>query len=79
MQAEAGTEEAPAGLKAVVDDAIAACDGDLRATVRARVVTLDAYEAEVAALRKEVASLRVVISPGYVRGRLVRKEAGDDA
>ena len=79
MQEDGDSKEAPDALGAGVDDAIAACDGDLRATVRALVVTLDAYEAEVAALRKEVASLRAVISPGYVRGRLVRKEAGDDA
>lgn len=81
MQTDADIEEAPDGLEAAVDAAIAACDGDLRGAVRALVVTLDAYEAEIAALQEETASLRAVISPGYVRGRLSQRKgvSGDDA
>jgi hypothetical protein len=49
------------GLEAAVDEAIAACDGDLRATIRALIVAND-YETEVAELMKAV-------SRAYVRGR----------
>ena len=41
--------DAPAGmvaLEAAVDQAMAACDGGLRAAVRASLVTLDATEIE---------------------------------
>ncbi len=80
MQADAGKAEARDDLEAAVGDAVAACDGDPRGAVRALLVTLSVYEAELAALREETASLRAVISPGYVRGRLGRrKDAGGDA
>ena len=50
------------GLEAAVDQAIAACDGDLRATIRALIVANDYLETEVAELMKAV-------SRAYVRGR----------
>ena len=50
------------GLEAAVDDAIAACGGDLRATVRALIVANDFLETEVAELMKAV-------SHAYTRGR----------
>jgi hypothetical protein len=50
------------GLEAAVDEAIAACDGDLRATIRALIVANDYLETEVAELMKAV-------SRAYVRGR----------
>lgn len=70
MQSEAGTEDTRDSLEATVDDAIAACEGDARGAVRALIITLGVFEAEVAALQKETAGLRAVISPGYVRGRV---------
>ena len=50
------------GLEAAVDQAIAACDGDTRAAVRALIVTNNFLESEVAELMKAV-------SHAYVRGR----------
>jgi len=51
-----------AGLEAAVEQAIAACGGDLRATVRALIVANNYLENEVAELMKAV-------SHAYVRGR----------
>lgn len=50
------------GLEASVEQAIAACGGDLRATVRALIVANDFLENEVSELMKAV-------SHAYVRGR----------
>lgn len=49
-------------LEAAVDQAIAACDGDLRSTIRALIVANDYLESEVSELMKAV-------SHAYVRGR----------
>jgi len=49
-------------LEAAVDDAIAACDGDLRATIRARITANHFLESEVAELMKAV-------SHAFARGR----------
>ena len=49
-------------LEAAVDEAIAACDGDMRATIRALIVANDYLETEVGELMKAV-------SRAYVRGR----------
>lgn len=51
-----------AGLEAVVDQAIEACGGDLRATIRALIVANNYLEDEVAELMKAV-------SHAYARGR----------
>ncbi len=56
------TPEPDDGLEAAVDQAISACGGDLRATVRALVVANDYLETEVAELMKAV-------SHAYARGR----------
>jgi hypothetical protein len=53
---------APAGLEADIDQAIAACGGDLRAAVRALIMMVDHLEEE---LRRRRGS----VSRGYVRGR----------
>ena len=58
-QASAGDVD---GLDAAVDQAIAACGGDLRSTIRALIVTNDYLETEVGELMKAV-------SHAYVRGR----------
>ena len=54
--------EGDSGLEAAVDQAIAACGGDLRATVRALIVANEYLETEVSELMKAV-------SHAYARGR----------
>ena len=49
-------------LEVAVDQAIAACDGNLRATIRALILANDFLENEVSELMKAV-------SHAYVRGR----------
>jgi hypothetical protein len=49
-------------LEADVDQAIAACGGDMRATIRALIVANNYLESEVSELMKAV-------SRAYVRGR----------
>ena len=49
-------------LEADIDLAIAACDGDLRATIRALIVANNYLESEVGELMRAV-------SHAYVRGR----------
>lgn len=51
-----------AGLEAAVDQAIAACGGDLRASIRALIAANNYLENEVAELMKAV-------SHAYTRGR----------
>ena len=50
------------GLEADVELAIAACEGDMRATIRALIVANNYLESEVGELMKAV-------SHAYVRGR----------
>ncbi|WP_407169941.1 hypothetical protein [Bradyrhizobium sp. ORS 111] len=50
------------GLEAAVDQAIAACGGDMRATIRALVVASEFLESEISELMKAV-------SQAYSRGR----------
>ena len=50
------------GLEAAVDEAIAVCDGDPRAAVRALIVANSLLESEIADLKKAV-------SHAYMRGR----------
>ncbi|WP_407152030.1 hypothetical protein [Bradyrhizobium sp. ORS 86] len=50
------------GLEAAVDQAIAACGGDMRATIRALVVANEFLESEISELMKAV-------SRAYSRGR----------
>lgn len=49
-------------LEAAVDQAIAACDGDLRATIRALIAANNFLECEIEELMKAV-------SHAYTRGR----------
>ena len=51
-----------AGLEAAVEQAIATCGGDLRATIRALIVANNYLESEVGELMKAV-------SHAYARGR----------
>lgn len=50
------------GLEAAVDQAISACGGDMRATIRALIVANEFLESEVSELMKAV-------SKAYARGR----------
>jgi hypothetical protein len=61
VKAQAGGP-AEADLEAAVDDAIAACDGDLRAAIRALIVANNFLECEVEELMKAV-------SHAFTRGR----------
>jgi hypothetical protein len=54
--------EADDELESAVDQAISACGGDMRATVRALIVANEYLESEVAELMKAV-------SHAYARGR----------
>ena len=54
--------EEDGGLEAAVDQAIAACDGDMRAAIRALIVANNYLESEVGELMKAV-------SHAYTRGR----------
>jgi hypothetical protein len=49
-------------LEAAVDEAIAACGGDMRSAIRALIIANDYLESEVSELMKAV-------SQAYVRGR----------
>ena len=50
------------GLETAVDQAIAACDGDMRSAIRALIVANEFLESEVTELMKAV-------SHAFVRGR----------
>jgi hypothetical protein len=50
-------------LERAVDDAIAACDGDVRATIRALIVSNSFLHARVERLTD-------LVSPGFARGKL---------
>jgi hypothetical protein len=63
-----------ADLELAVDDAIAACDGDARATIRALIVASSFHEAEVEALRTEMAEIVRSVSYGFTRGRFEQRE-----
>jgi hypothetical protein len=50
------------GLEAAVEQAIAVCDGDMRAAIRALIVANNFLESEISELKKAV-------SHAYTRGR----------
>jgi hypothetical protein len=62
MSSVSEPKELDDGLEAEVDQAIAACDGDTRAAVRALIVANNFLETETAELKKAV-------SHAYTRGR----------
>ncbi len=77
VRGEADATNDATALEAAVDQAVAACDGDLRAAVRALLVTLDATEADLEALKVEVARIEAAMSGGYLRGKLRHPEPGE--
>ena len=62
MSAVLNPDEQDDGLEATVDQAIAICDGDVRAAVRVLIVANNLLESEIADLKKAV-------SHAYMRGR----------
>ena len=62
MSAVLKPDEQDDALDAAVDQAIAICDGDARAAVRALIVANNLLESEIADLKKAV-------SHAYMRGR----------
>ena len=62
MSSVSQPDEQDDGLEATVDQAIAVCDGDMRATVRALIVANGLLESEIEELKKAV-------SHAYTRGR----------
>lgn len=62
-------EPAADDLETSVDDAIAACEGDARAAVRALLGALDHCRAELEQRNEQIARLARDISRGYSRGR----------
>ena len=65
-------------LEAAVNVAIAACDGDLRATVRALIVANDLLLQDNAALTAELDHTWRWISPGYTRSTNRRRMKSGD-
>jgi hypothetical protein len=73
-------EAQPVGndLEAAVDAAIAACDGDVRATIRALVVANDLLLQRNASLIVELDEAWRWISPGYTRSTNKRRMKSGD-
>jgi hypothetical protein len=57
-------------LDAAADEAISACGGDMRSTIRALILANEYLE-------YEVGELFVAVSKGYARGRLPKREDSD--
>jgi hypothetical protein len=63
-EASAQNSQSDAGeLETATDRAIALCDGDIRAALRASIVAKEQLE-------KEVTRLQAAVSSGYARGRV---------
>jgi hypothetical protein len=63
--------DAAARLDIAVEEAIAACDGDARAAVRALILANDFLE-------QELCEMFSAVSRGYARGRFKPRGASDD-
>ena len=68
----------PDELETAVDAAIAACDGDLRATIRALLVANNFLEEHSRALVAELDYAWRWISPGYTRSTNKRRMKSGD-
>lgn len=60
-------------LEVAVTHAIAACDGDLRAAIRALIVANNFMTEENASLRAELELTWQQVSPGFSRGKRTRR------
>jgi hypothetical protein len=63
----------PDALEAAMEQAITACDGDLRATIRALVVANGFLAEQNTALSQELDYAWRWISPGFTRSNLKRR------
>jgi hypothetical protein len=63
MQAEPNNAAPPDPLEAAVDDAVAVCDGDVRAALRAALIYNEFLE-------RKLEMMRGMVSSGYTRGKL---------
>jgi len=75
---EAEEHERFSDLESAVDAAIAACDGDLRATMRALVIANDFLIEQNTALSTELDYAWRWISPGYTRSTGRRRTKSGD-
>ena len=75
----AARSEQPDDLDLAVDAAIAACDGDLRATIHALIVANSFLTEQVDTLAKELDWAWHRISPGYTRSTNKRRMKSGDA
>jgi len=64
---------APDALARSVEQAVTACEGDLRATIRALVVANDFLAEQNTALAQELDFAWRWISPGFTRSKLTRR------
>jgi len=67
MSANPKPLQEPDPLEIAADQVIAACDGDVRAAVRALIVAKGLLEAELS-------DVYTATSKGYARGRIMRNE-----
>ncbi len=63
---EPSPQPEPDPLEVATDQAIAACDGDVRATVRAQIIANGLLESELC-------DVYAAISKGYARGKVKRE------
>jgi len=75
---EAERQQPFGDLESAIDAAIAACDGDPRATVRALVVANNFLAEQVSALSTELDYAWRWISPGYTRSTNRRRMKSGD-
>jgi hypothetical protein len=66
-------EAAPDALDNAVEQAIAACEGDLRGTIRALVVSNNFLAEQNMALSQEIDFAWRWVSPGFTRSKLKRR------
>jgi len=66
-------QDQPDALERAVEQAIAACDGDLRATIRALVVANSFLTEQTTVLSQELDYAWRWISPGFTRSQLKRR------
>jgi hypothetical protein len=66
-------QDAPHALESAVEQAVAACDGDLHATIRALIVANEFLSEQANVLSQELDYAWRWISPGFTRSKLKRR------
>jgi hypothetical protein len=72
LEKSASASEESDRLEAAADQAIAACNGDMRSAIRALILANEYLE-------YELCEMFTAVSKGYARGRVKRKGAGKEA